>query len=222
MNSPRASSPASEVLESQHDSDDIPEHGDNEPDPIPTISRIEYVRTSQAFVQCLKEARLKNSGLEEEDIERLRNPTAIPPDQLDDRYLQLSINVFLVCTNASEETYKSVHAAILCYDPDSKMLSYDQVKRRIKQITGVIPLYHNMCVNTCLAFMGPFKMSMHVQCVKNLAMKPDNARTTLKMMTTTTTMMTTQRKTRFLDGSLLYGPAISATLTIGLPQGSGV
>jgi hypothetical protein len=74
------------------------------------------VRTSQAFVQCLKEATLENSGLEEEDIERLRNPTAILPDHLDDRYLRLSIDVFLACTNASEETYKSVRAAILRCD----------------------------------------------------------------------------------------------------------
>ena len=77
MNSPRASSPASEALESRHGSDEIPEPGDNEPKPISSVSRIKDVRTSQAFVQCLKEARLEDSGLEEEDIERLRNPTAI-------------------------------------------------------------------------------------------------------------------------------------------------
>ena len=45
MNSPRASSPASEALESRHGSDDIPEPGDNEPEPIPSVSRIEDVRT---------------------------------------------------------------------------------------------------------------------------------------------------------------------------------
>ena len=77
MNSPRASSPASEALESRHGSDEIPEPGDNEPKSISSVSRIKDVRTSQAFVQCLKEARLEDSGLEEEDIERLRNPTAI-------------------------------------------------------------------------------------------------------------------------------------------------
>jgi hypothetical protein len=156
MNSPRASSPASEALESlHHDSDHIPEPGDNDAPPLP-ISQIEDVRTSQAFVQCLKEATLDDSGLEEEDIECLCNPTAIPPDLLDDRYLRLSIDVFLACTNASEDMYKSVCAAILCCNPDSKMLSYDQVKRRIKQMTGIVPLYHHMCVNTCLAFTGPF------------------------------------------------------------------
>jgi hypothetical protein len=103
MNSPRASSPASEALESRHDSDDIPEPGDNEPEPTPPVSRIEDVRTSQAFVQCLKEARLEDSGLEEDDIERLRNPTAILPDQLDDRYLRLGLSrlydqvLFYIC-----------------------------------------------------------------------------------------------------------------------------
>ena len=156
MNSPRASSPASEALESHHhDSDHIPEPGNNDAPP-PPVSRIEDVRTSQAFVQCLKKATLDNSGLEEEDIERLRIPTAIPLDLLDNRYLRLSINVFLACTNASKDRYKSVCAAILRCDPDSKMLSYNQVKHRIKQMTGVVPLYHDMCVNTCLAFTGPF------------------------------------------------------------------
>ena len=74
MNSPRASSPASEALESRHDSDEIPEPGDNEHEPTPPVSRIEDVRTSQAFVQCLKEARLEDSGLEEEDIEAPPQP----------------------------------------------------------------------------------------------------------------------------------------------------
>ena len=52
--------------------------------PSPSISRIEDVRISQAFVQSLKDARLDDSGLEEEDLQRLRNPTAIPPDSLHD------------------------------------------------------------------------------------------------------------------------------------------
>jgi hypothetical protein len=88
MNSPRTSSPASEAPESlHHNSDHISEPGDNKHAPPPPVSRIEDVHTSQAFVQSLKEAKLNDSGLEEEDIERLRNPTAIPPDLLDDRYL---------------------------------------------------------------------------------------------------------------------------------------
>ena len=72
MNSPRASSPASEALESlHHESDHVPEPRDGELDPSPSVSRIEDVRISQAFVQCLKDARLDDSGLEEEDLERL-------------------------------------------------------------------------------------------------------------------------------------------------------
>ena len=36
------------------------------------------------------------------------------------------------------------------------MLSFDQVQSQLKGITGILPLHFDMCVNTCLAYIGIF------------------------------------------------------------------
>ncbi|KZT03122.1 uncharacterized protein LAESUDRAFT_633309, partial [Laetiporus sulphureus 93-53] len=36
-------------------------------------------------------------------------------------------------------------------------LAYDQVKCRITNIMGIHALKHDMCINSCLAFTGPFE-----------------------------------------------------------------
>ncbi|KAI0082985.1 hypothetical protein BDY19DRAFT_987990 [Irpex rosettiformis] len=35
-------------------------------------------------------------------------------------------------------------------------LSYSQVKRKVTEITGITPIYTDMCIDTCVAFTGPF------------------------------------------------------------------
>ena len=42
-----------------------------------------------------------------------------------------------------------------CY-PDSTMLSFAQVRNRLKSITGVLPLHFDMCINSCIAFTSIF------------------------------------------------------------------
>lgn len=40
--------------------------------------------------------------------------------------------------------------------PEDNILSYDQVKTQIEDITGVGSITHPMCKNSCVAFTGPF------------------------------------------------------------------
>lgn len=46
--------------------------------------------------------------------------------------------------------------ALIRYNPAEPILSYDIVKRRITEISGVAPIQEDMCINTCIAFTGPF------------------------------------------------------------------
>ena len=39
---------------------------------------------------------------------------------------------------------------------DSGVLSYHAVKRLVAEITGVVAVYDDMCINLCHAFTGPF------------------------------------------------------------------
>ena len=67
--------------------------------------------------------------------------------------------MYLILTNTPQETYRKLVAALIRLLPDAKgkLLSYDQVKRRVKNLTGIVPLQDDMCINSCMAFTGPYK-----------------------------------------------------------------
>ena len=83
-----------------------------------------------------------------------------PPQEvwnLDDPQLRLSFQIYLsLSAHSSEATYEEIRSSIKkCY-PASTMLSFDQVRNRLKRITGILPLHFDMCINTCLAYTGTF------------------------------------------------------------------
>jgi hypothetical protein len=78
------------------------------------------------------------------------------PFTLDNPDHRLSIDIYLSVTNASEATYNSVKDAILRRYPDSEILSYYKVKQLVGQLTGVVPIIHDMCINGCIGYTGPF------------------------------------------------------------------
>ncbi|KAF8220262.1 hypothetical protein L208DRAFT_1541886, partial [Tricholoma matsutake] len=61
------------------------------------------------------------------------------------------------CWKHIQETYNSAQAVILRRHPNDNVLSYDQVKQCIKNITGIVPALHDVCINSCHAFTGPFE-----------------------------------------------------------------
>ena len=67
--------------------------------------------------------------------------------------------MYLILTNASQETYRQLVIAFLRCHPEVKgrLLSYNQIKHRVKDLTGIILIQDNMCVNLCIAFTGPHK-----------------------------------------------------------------
>lgn len=122
---------------------------------VPLAVKIEELSIANRFIDALQNADLENSGLHPNVLERLRSPPQEIVD-IDDRILRLSLDIYLGLDNASENHYDRVRTALLCYDPALHMLSLDQVKRRAQEISGIYPVYHDMCVNGCLAFIGPF------------------------------------------------------------------
>ena len=127
---------------------------DQPPDFIPVM---EDILISNNFIQCLKEASLDNEHeeLDTEVLNQIRHPFEKPLtlDNPDDR---LSIDIYLSVTSASEATYNSVRDAILHQYPDSGILTYYKVKQLVGQITGIVSIIHDMCVNGCIAYTGPF------------------------------------------------------------------
>lgn len=87
-------------------------------------------------------------------LHQIRNPATeiLTVEDPDDR---LSIDIFLAIGNASEGSYTSVRAAMLRRNPEYKILSYYKVKRLVSDLTGVVALEHDMCIDSCMAYTGP-------------------------------------------------------------------
>jgi hypothetical protein len=122
-------------------------------------SCIEDIKTSAELIKLLQNASLDDSGMSLEDIDRLRNPRSDKDPNIDptDPAFILSLHSFLSCTDASEATYNGFRQAYLARHPDESFLSLYQIRRRIECLTGVVPLKNDMCVKSCIPFVGNYK-----------------------------------------------------------------
>jgi hypothetical protein len=67
-----------------------------------------------------------------------------PPNEqfrIDDPQLRLSLSIYIsLSAHSSKATYEAVRRSIKACYPDSTMLSFDQVRRRLKSFSGILPL----------------------------------------------------------------------------------
>jgi hypothetical protein len=132
------------------DSDSDEELGDT----TTNFSIIENLKLTQMFIEDIHAATFENGGLGDNIIHTLRNPCN-EATSISDPDVCLSLDLFLSITNASKQTYHACRDAILhCY-PDSGILSYYSVKKLVAEITGVVAVYDDICINSCHAFTGP-------------------------------------------------------------------
>ncbi|THG95672.1 hypothetical protein EW026_g6025 [Hermanssonia centrifuga] len=121
-----------------------------EPPPL----HIDELRISQAFIDALRNASLDDENLHPDVLERLRHPPT-EEYQLDDPALHLSLEIFLGLDRASEAHYHLFRSAV-SRSHQIEMLSLHQVKRAVQDISGVRAVYDDMCINSCVAYTGPF------------------------------------------------------------------
>jgi hypothetical protein len=57
---------------------------------------------------------------------------------------------------SSQEAYEAIRQNTLTTFPDIKLLSYYQVERRVRNLTGLVVWEHHMCVKSCIGFTGPY------------------------------------------------------------------
>ena len=119
-------------------------------------SPIDELKKTAQFICGLRCATLEHSNMQQDDIDRLRAADPDPFIDIGDRHFIKSLRGFLSSTTASQSTYNDWRDLLLeCY-PDDPFLSFDQMKRRVQQLSGVVPIYHDMCQDTCVGFTGPF------------------------------------------------------------------
>ena len=154
----RARAMATQALNQlRSDADMLSETGsDDEPHNTPAnLSHIESIKFTQELIEDISMATLENGCLDDNIVHHLRNPCN-ELASISDPDIRLSLDLFLAVTNASEETYCACRDAILRRYPDSGVLSYYAVKKLVAEMTGVVAVYDDMCINSCHAFTGPF------------------------------------------------------------------
>lgn len=146
--------------------DEDPAVGDEPQDGEPTeqvadmraASQLVHFHRASQFVTSIRDATLESTGLHPDIIARIHNPPREPLDLDSSEYnYRLSLELFLATRNASEQVYRSVRDSIQRHYPESALLSLDQLKARLPLLTGVQSIITDMCVNSCLAYTGPFE-----------------------------------------------------------------
>ena len=117
-------------------------------------SQIEHVLLAQKYNNEISAATLENGKLDEDVIHRLRNPIEGPVD-ISDPDTRLSLDLFMACSKASDATYNAARKAVLQRFPACEVLSHYQVKKLVAEISGVVSIVDDMCINSCEAFVGP-------------------------------------------------------------------
>ncbi|KDQ09613.1 hypothetical protein BOTBODRAFT_178841 [Botryobasidium botryosum FD-172 SS1] len=114
---------------------------------------IDEHRIVTAYIQALENASLDHENLPPDVLQRLRFPEK--PPSVDDPDILLSLRLYLSSPNIAVGTYSAIREAILLRHPAHPILSFDQVKKKIAEITGVVSVVEDMCINLCMAYTGP-------------------------------------------------------------------
>ncbi|KAG2741517.1 hypothetical protein P692DRAFT_20653645, partial [Suillus brevipes Sb2] len=121
------------------------------------------LRTSLAFVVALQKASLDDpdTGLDPEAIERLRNPLQDVPS-IEDDDTAAAIELYLKLSHA-ESNYNSAREVFDKYRKQGQddIPSLHRVKKIFAELTGVEHVLHDMCIDSCVGFAGPFMDLVH-------------------------------------------------------------
>ena len=96
-----------------------------------------------------------------EELAALQDPRPHGFNPTDDPYLKYSIQNFIDLLGCAQDRYAAVRENYLGLHPGAPVLSYDQVKRRLRNLSGIVTWEHDMCVNSHVAFTGPLANLEH-------------------------------------------------------------
>ena len=118
---------------------------------------IPALQVTMKNIQALKNARLEESGMAPDDVDRLRDPepTRCTLD-MSDTHLVKALRHFIHSTDTSRDHYETIRKIDMAAYPGDEFLSFDQAKRTLKKISGVVPMKHDMCISSCAAFTGAY------------------------------------------------------------------
>ncbi|KAJ2925299.1 hypothetical protein H1R20_g11767, partial [Candolleomyces eurysporus] len=123
-----------------------------------TPSSIEHIKWTQEFIKLIQSATLDDDNLDEATRERLRNPSCPRLDEELAAYKK-SLDLYFLTSLAPESVYKGLRQHMQKYH-GTEILSLHSVRQLVEELTGIAPVYDDMCINGCHAFTGPFADKM--------------------------------------------------------------
>ena len=126
-----------------------------QPGPASVEAGIDELKTSMLFIRALQSASLNGGGLGEEAVERIRNPPegVLAIDNEDDIF---SLKQFLSSQGSSQAQYTAWRNNYNARHENTPMLAYERIRAKVAEWSGVHPVIHDMCPNSCIAYTGPF------------------------------------------------------------------
>lgn len=161
---PGAVDPLSRDLDASDSDDETPPPSESDDDEPPLLDdendaniTLEDMNLNCQFFRMIEQATLE-AQFSPAELQSFRASQKFEAS-LDNEDLRLSIKFFISTLDhlSSQKAYTSAHEDILERYPDSGMLSYSQVKKTVSDLSGVLTWKHDMCVDSCAAFTGPFE-----------------------------------------------------------------
>jgi hypothetical protein len=119
------------------------------------------------FINTLCSATLEESNMRWEDIEQLCAAEPDPLLDVTDKHFVKALRTFLLTTNSLQATYNAIRSTMLVCYPDDPFLSFDQMKRHVKQLSGVVLSFMTCAKILVLDSLVHFRIVINVLTVAN-------------------------------------------------------
>ncbi|KAK2462167.1 hypothetical protein APHAL10511_005799 [Amanita phalloides] len=141
-----------------NEGEDLPSVSTNDPWPQPALPKLTLAKD---MIENIRAAHLEDD-LNEEMLANLRSPPKEP--EVPDKLTLFAMSIFNQLISCSERVYEGVRATIQQFT-GCKLHMHHVVKSKIECTTRVTQLQTDMCINSCVAFTGPFKeLDKHPKC----------------------------------------------------------
>ena len=131
-------------------------------DELSGITTLPKLQQAMAFITTVRNASFQDPIAKTTDtmLTRLRDPPQAPI-QIDSPGVRHSISVYLALEHASRNAYerviKSTRENFLGAPGVETCLRFGAVEDLLAAYTGIEPIEHDMCPNSCIGFTGPFE-----------------------------------------------------------------
>ncbi|RXW12950.1 hypothetical protein EST38_g12904 [Candolleomyces aberdarensis] len=144
------------VTQQSHNPPQDNEGNEKENDPEQQKANLEGLQSSLNFVNDIRNACVSDSIFPQDLQTAILKPIEGNFDP-DDPDVEILLTVYLSISNASEEVNRKIQTMVQNRWPQSKMFSYEQIRKKVQEFSQVAPIVSNMWFNSCVAYTSEFR-----------------------------------------------------------------